>query len=140
MSFKPVYAFKIVEGSKDCEVRTYFSYIPRGSKVVIYASSPTKAVIGEFTVADVFIGNYLDTLKYLRTCCYLFDEENWRFFNEHYIGSKRKLIVLKVENPIQYSRPISLDELRRLFPTFRPPISYVRINEEFYLLLRELAI
>ena len=140
MSFKPLYAFKIVEGTKDCEVRTYFSYIPKDSKVLIYASSPTRAIIGEFVVDEVFIGSYVEVAKYLRNYCYQFDEDNWGFFNKHYLGSKRRLIVLRIKDPTRYSRPLRLNELRRIIPNFRPPISYVKINKELYFLLKELAI
>ncbi len=139
MSFKPLYAFKIIKGIKDCEIRTYFGYVSRGDTVLVYASSPTKAFIGEFTVEDTFIGYSDSAIAYLSNYCKLFDEDNWRFVYEHYIGSKRRLIVLRINDVTKYPRQVTLHEVKEVVPLFRPPLSYVSISEEFVRLIRSLA-
>ncbi len=139
MSFKPLYARKIIDGVKDCEIRTYFGEIGSGDIVVVYASTPVKAVLGEFIVEDVAVGKFESVIEYLRMCCRMFDEDNWRFVNEHYVSSKRKLIVIKISSVERYRNPVTLETLKRLVPGFRPPISYTYIDPELYAAIRGLG-
>ncbi len=139
MSFKPVYAHEIVDGVKDCEVRTYFSPLSSGDVVLIYSSSPEKAFIGEFVISNVITGYSKDIALYLRSKCKMFDEINWRFFNERYALSRRRLILLEIGDVIRYRRSVSLYEVRRYVTTFRPPMSYVYVDYSFVKLIRSLS-
>ena len=138
MAFKPLYALKIVNRAKDCEVRTYFGNIEEGDLILIYASSPRKAFIGMFKVLDVVIGYYYDIVSYLHTSCKLFDEDNWRFVEEHYSKSLRKLMVIKVGDVKVFPREAPLYEVRRYIPSYRPPISYVQASYELISVLRKI--
>ncbi len=140
MSFKPIYAFKIIEGVKDCEVRTYFGDLAPDDVVLIYASSPTKAFIGEFVVNEVFTGYINDVIEYLSNYCLMFDEDNWRFVREHYVGSRRRLVVIHVGEVTRYSQPVPLSSVRSVIPNFMPPMSYVKVSEDFVRLIRSLGL
>ena len=139
MSFKPIYAMKIVRREKDCEVRTYFSSLSNGDHVLVYASSPLKAVLGEFTVEDVAIGIYPEIEQYLKNQCLLFDEDNWAFVRKHYLRSKRKLIIIKICNVEVFPKPVYLSRIKSLFPVFRPPMSYIVIDQNLYKKIKEIA-
>ncbi len=132
MSFKPLYAFKIINNEKDCEVRTYFGNININDIVLIYASTPIKAIIGMFRVKDVVVGKY----NYIKQCitriCTKFDEENWDFVRQHYELSNRKLILIKIGDIHKFHRYISLEELRKNRLILNPPLSYRNITEDMF--------
>ncbi|MDP3446587.1 MAG: hypothetical protein Q8S22_00815, partial [Eubacteriales bacterium] len=50
LSIKPRYAYSILSGTKKVELRRSFPILNKGDCVVIYASSPKRAVIGYFIV------------------------------------------------------------------------------------------
>ncbi len=129
-----MYARKIVCKEKDCEVRTLFGSIDPGDRVLIYASSPIKAVLGMFTVSDVFVGRSEEVRRFLEERCTMFDEDNWRFFEEHYSRSSRRLlvIVIDLESVEAFEEPVTLETLRRLAPGFRPPMSYTSIDPDLF--------
>ena len=53
LSIKPEFAEKIFDGSKKFEFRKAIFKDTEVQKVVVYASSPVKKVIGEFSIADI---------------------------------------------------------------------------------------
>jgi len=138
MSFKPLYALKIVRGEKDCEVRTYFGIVEQGDRVIIYASSPRRAFLGVFEVHDVLVGDYNNVVWYLNRCCVMFDEDNWRFVEEHYARSTRKLMVIKIGKVRVFPREIALHEVKSYIPSFRPPLSYTLARYELVNVLRQI--
>lgn len=54
LSIKPEYAFKIFEGIKKFEFRKIIFKNPNIKKVIVYASSPVRQVIGEFEIEDIY--------------------------------------------------------------------------------------
>ena len=48
MSIKPLFAEQILSGQKRYELRRRAGEISAGSLVVLYASNPVKAIVGEF--------------------------------------------------------------------------------------------
>jgi predicted transcriptional regulator len=56
LSIKPKYAERILGGEKSIEVRKKFSKKWLGKKVVLYASRPICAVVGEATIASIVEG------------------------------------------------------------------------------------
>ena len=138
MAFKPLYALKIVNRVKDCEVRTYFGNIERNDLVLIYASSPRKAFLGIFRVLDIAVGYYDDIVSYLRKGCKFFDEDNWHFIEEHYSKSWRKLMVIKIGDVKAFPREAPLHEVRKYIPSYRPPLSYVQASHELVSVLKQI--
>lgn len=54
MSIKPAFSRMILEGSKTIELRRRFSEkIEVGTKIIIYATDPVKAIVGECTIKEV---------------------------------------------------------------------------------------
>lgn len=54
MSIKPIHADAILKGDKTVEIRRRLPNWPAGTVVYIYSSSPVKAVVGSFTVSDIW--------------------------------------------------------------------------------------
>ncbi len=136
MSFKPIYAHEIIDGMKDCEVRTYFGDVGEGDRVIVYSSSPEKSFLGEFTIRDVYVGDYVNVCSYVKARCELFEEVNWDFIRRKYSSSKRRLIVIGISNVERYSKPVTLSEIRSYIPYFKPPMSYIVIPKEVVKLIR----
>jgi predicted transcriptional regulator len=53
VSVRPIYASKILEGKKTVELRRRFSANGVGSIVIIYSSSPVRAIVGYARIKDV---------------------------------------------------------------------------------------
>lgn len=140
MSLKPMFALEIVNKVKDCEVRTYFKPVTPRDVVVIYASSPLRKILGEFVVEEVWVLGFRDALRVVEKVCGRFGEENMRYVVERYSKSVRKLIVIKVGDVVNYRRPVPLDVIKALDPSFRPPISYTYLNEDMYMKIRGIAL
>ncbi len=137
MSFKPVYGEQILNREKDCEIRTYFGPIDPGDLVLIYESSPVKAFTGLFAVERVFVASAREAIEWLRRECSMFDEVNWAFVEEHYARSRRRLVVVSidVDSVQRLPRAVTLEEVRKVVPGYRPPMSYRRDEEVFDLVI-----
>ena len=48
MSIRPKYAYQILSGAKKYELRRRLTFVPYGTRVIIYASGNVKAIVGEF--------------------------------------------------------------------------------------------
>jgi len=129
MSIRPVYAYEILDGLKDCEVRTYSGRIGRGDLVILYASSPVKAAVGSFYVSFVSVAHWADLQRRLANLCpkLVGLRDNVEYIVERYSESKRRLIVLGVSEPVKFVRQVDLNTIRRL-GLKNPPLSYVRLD------------
>lgn len=116
LSIKPTFADAILEGKKIFELRRTLFRNPTVRKIVIYASSPVRRVVGEFTVGGVL------ALK---------PDKLWEavgegsgvertFFDEYFRGCEVGF-ALKVRRPRRYVQPLTLKEHSGLS---RPPQSF----------------
>jgi predicted transcriptional regulator len=120
ISIKPKYAHQILCGAKLIEIRKRFSDKWTGSKAVLYASSPQKALIGEATVGSVTSGRPADIWARFgpRIGCSA-DE-----FKE-YVGFATKVSAIEIDHAIPYKQPIGLAQLSHLVQEdLRPPQSF----------------
>lgn len=114
MSFKPLFAQKIINGVMDCEVRSFLGKVQEGDIVLVYASTPVKAVIGFFRVGWVYTGYYSTIIDIVCRKCRSFDKDNWMYVRRKYSRSRRKLIVFRVNSPVKIREPIGLNYLKSL--------------------------
>lgn len=124
IAVKPQYANKLISGQKNIELRKMKPHIKQGDYVIIYASSPVKAVIGfgkvkeiiEKTPIDMW-SDYSDRLGV-----------TWQEFNLYYEGYNRAIgIVFEKIKPI---KAIELEELKKVDPKFHPPQIYRYVTNE----------
>ena len=119
LSIKPEFANKIFDGTKQFEFRRVM--FKRSVKtVVVYASSPTQRVIGEFEIERVLSAD-LDSL--------------WAETQEHagigkdyfyeYFGDKETGFAIKIKAPRKYQTPQCL----RTHYNLRPPQSFLYLSE-----------
>lgn len=128
VSIKPEYAHQIMSGEKLVEIRKRFSDRWAGSRAVLYASSPEKALIGEATIRSVTEGD---------------PKEIWFRFGrsvgcssaqfEEYVGSAEKVSAIELGEATPYREPIGLAQLSHLVQEdLRPPQSFcdLRLDDE----------
>lgn len=116
LSVKPRFADAILDGKKTFEFRRAVFRRANVRTVVLYASSPTSKVVGEFTVDEV-LSLELDALwKSTRNGGAIDREYFYRYFEGRSAG-----YALKVKCPRRYRSPLCL---RRDFGIECPPQSF----------------
>lgn len=118
LSVRPRFAHGLLSGTKTAEIRRRFPDIPSGMKVIIYASSPEKAILGTMRVQRVVRSNADDI---------------WRDYSDvigierselsDYLDGARECSVLELDNPELWSRPVQLADLRSALDV-EPPQSF----------------
>ena len=109
LSVRPRFAQALLAGTKTVEIRRRFPDVPVGMTVVIYSSSPDKAVLGTMR-AEALIRSTATGI--------------WRDYSgeigiekselTEYLDGAAECSVLKLASPQPWPRPIPLGELRRL--------------------------
>jgi len=131
MSIKPKYAYKILRGEKKFELRKRGDGIDHGTRVIIYASSKVKAIIGEFNVGKIYKKPIENLWNLVKDHAGITKEEFDNYFKKYDYG-----YAIEVLDPITYDNPISLETIREELnePKWNPPVSYCRIDEKHLLI------
>ena len=125
MSIRPVFAEGILSGVKTVELRRRRPSVQVGERVVIYASSPTCALVGAFIVGQ--IDEYAPAT--------LWDEFggasglNRREFMAYFEGAEIG-VAISVGKVWRAPRGIQLHQLQELWPDFVAPQSYRYVSAE----------
>jgi predicted transcriptional regulator len=131
LSIKPRFARAILEGRKTVEVRRKFPTVTAGTVVVLYSSSPERAILG--------------TVR-LKQAIRLHPSKVWRTYADHidieedalaeYLAGADSSTVLEVEDPETWTRPVTLTALRKLLGV-EPPQSFRYLAPEQVAVIRE---
>jgi len=128
---KPEYAFAILKGTKRYEFRKL--RFRRGvEKVVVYATSPYKKIVGYFKVGRIHQGS---------------PQMLWNQFNTHagidkkaffsYFKSRSLGIVIEVKNPVSFRRH---RKPREILPGFSILWSFRYLSEDEFKLIKRASI
>ncbi len=120
MSIKPEFSQRIFSGEKRFELRRTPVKVDEGDVVVVYESSPRKAVVGAFVVREVRRGPVGRLWRQLGAEFGVTRTE----YRSYFCGAE-------VAHAIEVGRtvaiePVALATLRQRFEAFRPPQSYMR--------------
>ena len=127
MSIKPVFAEEILTGFKKFELRSRAARISSGDKVIMYASTPVKSLVGMFTAGRILTLTYEELYRmYRQNKLPGITERDLEFMK----GRRRPLLAIEVQNPVRFNEPLRLSEIRQQIPGFRPPINYVRLKAD----------
>jgi predicted transcriptional regulator len=118
MSIKPHYAERIFAGSKAVELRRTRPHVQTGDVVLVYASSPVKALIGAFAVGGVVSDDVSGLWERYSSTLGVSQEE----YDDYFAGADLAHGLL-VADRVNFT-PVPLDALRRR-ASFRPPQSYM---------------
>lgn len=103
LSIKPEFAFKIFDGTKKFEFRKSIFKRKDISKVIVYASSPVKQVIGEFEIADILYGD-IETVWNMTKMNSGITKE----FYDEYFANREKAFAIEVGSTRKYQSPKTL--------------------------------
>ncbi len=121
LSIKPVYADRILQGTKRYEYRKALFSAPNVRRVFLYASSPVQRIVGEIEIEAVETGT---------------PDEVWSRTGAHggvtrelffeYFSGREVAYALKVKSQILYETPI---DPHGAFASFRAPQSFRYLSD-----------
>lgn len=119
MSIKPEFANKILDGTKKFEFRTQ---VPQKEfkTVIIYATSPIKKMVGEFTVRRVI----KETPEELWKVTQKYAGIDYEYFSKYFKGREYGYAI-EVKNYLKYYAPI---DPYSFVPNFNPPQSFMYLK------------
>lgn len=119
LSIRPQYADKIFRGIKEVELRRTRPRLCGGDLVIVYASSPRKALIGAFEVQRVIQKPLEDLWKEVQEKAGI----SYQDFCSYYEGLSVGCGIF-LNKACYFHEPVSLERLRQEWDDFRPPQSY----------------
>ena len=137
LSIKPEYADKIFyEKTKKVELRRVFPDLEKDDLVIVYVSSPKKAVVGYFKIKNII-------KKEVR---YLWEEVEDKAgitpkeFYDYYSGVKLGIgIGIFFKKSKTFKKPVELEKLRQELKNFRPPQSYRYLKPDEWEIIKRLV-
>jgi predicted transcriptional regulator len=119
LSIRPKFATKIFDGSKTVELRRVRPSISEGDLVLVYASSPTRALLGAFEVDRVLCSTPSKIWSEVEECAGITQAE----FDDYYAGAKKAFGIF-IKRIWLFDEPVKLPALRQKRAEFRPPQGY----------------
>ncbi|GAA5207555.1 ASCH domain-containing protein [Microbacterium kyungheense] len=133
LSVRPRFARALLDGTKTAEIRRRFPNVPEGMTVIIYASSPEKAVLGTMRARRLIRSN---TEKIWRDYSDVIGIENSEL--TEYLEGASECSVLELDAPERWSRSVGLAELRHLLHV-EPAQSFRYLSEKQLAHLRDVS-
>lgn len=99
LSIKPEFAEKIFNGTKKYEFRKAIFKRPNIHKIIVYASSPVKKVVGEFSIDEILS----DTVDVIWNETHQDAGISKQFYQSYYKNHNRAYAI-KVGNTIRYKK------------------------------------
>lgn len=110
LSIKPEFVEKIIKGEKQFEFRRKL-FRKEVESVIVYASSPVKKIVCEFTISDIL--NYDLDILWKKTKNKSGISE--AFFYKYFQGIERGYAI-KIREIYPYKQPLRLEDLKILTP------------------------
>lgn len=126
LPIKPIYVNEIDKGEKIFEFRKLLPNFKDEEilkKIIVYESSPTKAIVGDFDIEYV----HIDTFEALMIK--IDASESYRLRLLKYFGQRDICYAIKIKNFKKYDRQIKLEELKKIEPNFVAPQNYRFIHK-----------
>ena len=118
LSIKPQYALQIFSGTKKFEYRRTI-FRAHVERIIVYASSPTKMVIGEFWIKEILFEDLGSLWSRTKEYSGINEEGFYSYFFD-----KDKGYAIKVGKTIKYHRPRCLQASYGI----KPPQSFAYIG------------
>jgi len=124
VSVQPRYALAILSGEKKYEIRRRAVRAPIGTRVVLYATHPTKALVG---TARIKAKLFLDSRAAWDTHADDLGIDRRSF--DSYVKGTTKVCLVELDRVVPLQRTITLAALTA-HSKFRPPQSYRYVSDE----------
>lgn len=119
LSVKQEYAERILEGTKTIELRKSKPNVSPGDYVILYCTSPIKAIVGLATIQDVIVHS---------------PQMMWQLYSKvlgigkvdflNYYGASERAVGIKLGEVVRLSNKIDLNTIKKQLPAFTPPQTY----------------
>lgn len=119
VSLRPRFAELLFEGLKTVELRRTQPAVSPGALVLLYASSPLRALVGTGVVVDVSVASSPDIWSRLGSLTGLSRDEYDRYFQ-----GTDTAVAIALRDVRRLERPVPLPELREGRSWFHPPQSF----------------
>ncbi|MBK9262635.1 MAG: ASCH domain-containing protein [Polyangiaceae bacterium] len=126
LSIKPVFANKILDGTKTIELRRIRPHVMPGQSVLIYSSSPEMSLVGRAIVENILCDTPMKLWNQVKAHAGISRPE----YDAYFEGASNA-IGLQLGQTKRFKVPIPLCELRARWPWFQPPQSYRFVRAEF---------
>jgi predicted transcriptional regulator len=133
ISIHPGYANAILNGTKTIELRRRVPELTNGTRLWIYATRPTAAVVGVATISDVNRAHPRTIWQKHRNGAGV----DHASFMEYFDGAQQAVAILL--DAVKRVRPISIRELRDIRDRFHPPQVLLRLTNAEAKALQRLA-
>jgi predicted transcriptional regulator len=133
LSIRPRYAEAIMQGTKTVELRRTRINAPAGAILVLYSSSPTRAVLGTAILDGIDEDKPGVLWPEIRSTAGLLRRE----YNEYFHGASTAF-ALRLRDVVRLSTPVSLQDLRAR-TGLEPPQSFRYVTAEQVTVLRRFA-
>lgn len=117
ISVKPHYAEAILEGSKTVELRRTRPTLPRGALVLLYSSTPTRAVVGWAKLTRVRAGTPAEIWRAVGDSAAV----DAATFDAYFEGAEAAY-ALELNTVVEAARPVPLNVIRSI--GVQPPQSW----------------
>jgi predicted transcriptional regulator len=111
LSIKPEFANKIFDGTKKFEFRRSIFRNGNVKKIIVYASSPTQKVIGEFEIEEILNEELQCLWEKTKEFAGIQECYFYQYFNE-----KEKGFAIRIKSPKKYKNPLCLKKDFKLSP------------------------
>ena len=125
LSLKPRFAEAILAGDKTVELRRTEPKIVVPTKALLYATTPVRALLGTCVITNVRSADLAVLWNEYGSRSGLLHHEFQQYFEGAEVGA-----ALTLTHPQPFSRKISLQDLRAMPRSFRPPQSFAYVDTE----------
>ena len=126
LSVKPVFANKILDGSKTIELRRIRPHVVPGQSVLIYSSSPEMSLLGRAFIEEILCNTPTKLWGQVKNHAGVTHDE----YDAYFHGASMA-IGLRLGQPQRLRMPITLREIRARWPWLQPPQSYRFVQAGF---------
>ncbi|WP_190715240.1 ASCH domain-containing protein [Anabaena lutea] len=140
LSIKPKYAAMILSGEKKVELRRVRTRLQKGDLVLVYVSSPTKALVATFEVDNIIQNEIQAKPKDINNFWKEIENIAGISCNEYktYYNTASTIVAIFIKNLKELHKPIELETLRAKIPRFHPPQSYRYLKHSEFQLFESL--
>ena len=126
LSIRPEYANKIFDSNKTVELRRVRPrLLNEGDLVLIYVSSPEKAVFGSFIVHSIIEKPIAELWEEVKDKAGISPGK----FYDYYQGTSKGIGIF-LKDIYKFNQPVKLQHLRKKLPDLKPPQSYRYITDK----------
>ena len=115
ISIYPNHADAILDGRKTIELRRRIPTLPTGTRLWIYATRPTGAIVGYVTIREVSRARPLTIWRKYRAAAAV----DYATFAAYFAGAKEAVAILLAT--AKRIVPVTVEQLREIRDSFHPP-------------------